>query len=90
MRIVIKKFGKADCRPCKILANYLTEINFEELDTELVEVDINENPEVVERYKLSSVPVLVFERNGMEIARLNGLIPPDEVKDVIEYAKYKK
>jgi thioredoxin 1 len=85
--ITIKKFSRPGCRPCSILANYLNEVNFAEHDAELVNVDIYENPDAVEKYGLSSVPVLVFERNGLEVTRMIGLHPADAVIDAIQYAK---
>jgi thioredoxin 1 len=85
--ISIKKFSRPGCRPCSVLANYLTEIDFAKYDAELINVDIAEQPEAVDKYKLTSVPVLVFERNGLEITRMIGLHPADAVIDAIEYAK---
>jgi thioredoxin-like negative regulator of GroEL len=85
--ITIKKFSRKDCRPCKALANYLGEIDLFTVGATLENIDIEEHPEVIEQYDLSSVPVLVMERSGVEVHRLTGLRPIDEVIDAIEYAK---
>jgi thioredoxin 1 len=85
--ITIKKFSKPGCRPCTILANYLTEVDFDAHGATLENIDISQQPGAIDRYKLTSVPVLVFERNGVEVARLNGLVNPQEIIDTIEHAK---
>jgi thioredoxin 1 len=56
-------------------------------DAELVNADIAEQPELIEKYGLSGVPVLLFFRNGVEVTRLIGLRPTEEIIDAIEYAK---
>jgi thioredoxin 1 len=85
--IEIKKFSRPGCRPCAILYNWISEINLESHGAKLTEIDISEQPDAVDKYKLSSVPVLVFERNGLEVHRLVGLRPVDELIDAIEHAK---
>jgi thioredoxin 1 len=88
--ITIKKFSRNDCRPCKALANYLGDMDLFGLGATLENVDIEEHPEVIEQYGLSSVPVLVMERSGVEVNRLIGLRPPEEIIDAIEHAKVAK
>lgn len=85
--ITIKKFSKANCMPCKVLANYLGEIDLFNAGATLVNIDISEQPEAVDQYGLTSVPVLVFERNGLEVHRIVGLRGTDEIIDAIEHAK---
>jgi thioredoxin 1 len=85
--ITIKKFSRNDCRPCKALANYLGDMDLFGLGATLENIDIEEHPEVVEQYGLSSVPVLVMERSGVEVNRLIGLRPTEEIIDAIEHAK---
>jgi thioredoxin 1 len=88
--ITIKKFSRQDCRPCKVLANYLGEIDLFGLGATLENIDIEENPEVIEQYGLSSVPVIVMERSGVEVHRIIGLRPTEEIIDAIEHAKVAK
>lgn len=85
--INVIKFSRPGCVPCRALSNYLSDINLADLNATLTEIDITEQPDVIDRYQLSSVPVLVFERNGLEVHRLVGLRPVDEIIDAIEYAK---
>jgi thioredoxin 1 len=85
--IKIIKFSKKDCRPCAALSNYLGGIDLFNLGATLENIDITENPEVIDKYGLTSVPVLVMERSGVEVNRIIGLRPPEEIIDAIEHAK---
>jgi len=85
--ITIKKFSRPGCRPCAALANYLGDIDLFTAGAALVNIDITEQPEVIDQYGLSSVPVLVFERSGVEVGRLVGLVGTEEILDAIEHAK---
>jgi thioredoxin 1 len=85
--ITIKKFSKPDCRPCAALANYIGEIDLFNAGATLINIDITEQPEVINQYGLTSVPVLVMERNGVEVGRIVGLVGTEEIIEAIEFAK---
>jgi thioredoxin 1 len=87
MIITIKKFSKPGCRPCAALANYIGDIDLFNAGATLENIDITEQPEVIDQYGLTSVPVLVFERSGVEVHRITGLRPTEEIIDAIEFAK---
>ncbi|CAM3634097.1 thioredoxin family protein [Mesobacillus zeae] len=87
MIIVMKKFSKPNCRPCQALANYIGDIDLFNVGATLENIDISEHPEVIDQYGLTSVPVLIFFRNGVEVHRINGLRPTEEIIDAIEFAK---
>jgi thioredoxin 1 len=85
--ITIIKFSKPNCTPCKVLANYLTEIDFAEHNVKLESIDIADQPEAIDQYGLTSVPVLAFFRSGVEVTRIIGLRPVEEIVSAIEHAK---
>lgn len=87
MIVTMKKFSKPNCRPCQALANYIGDIDLFNAGATLENIDISEKPEVIDQYGLTSVPVLVFERNGVEVHRITGLRPTEEILDAIEFAK---
>jgi thioredoxin 1 len=90
MIITIKKFSKPGCRPCAALANYIGDIDLFNAGATLENIDITEQPEVIEQYGLTSVPVLIFFRSGVEVHRITGLRPTEEIIDAIEHAKVAK
>jgi thioredoxin 1 len=87
MIVTIKKFSKPSCRPCAALANYIGDIDLFNAGATLVNIDITEQPEVIDQYGLTSVPVLVMERNGVEVGRIVGLVGTEEIIEAIEFAK---
>lgn len=92
-QIEIHKLSKPGCRPCQVIG-YALAAEAEELaklNAVVIEHDITEEPEILEKYSkkqpITGVPVLIFERNGMEMTRLNGMVNIREVFDAIEFAK---
>ena len=72
------KFGAEWCNPCKALAPILTEI-------ETVEYDVDETPiEVLQQYKIRNIPVLVIEKDGVEIWRHVGTISKEDLESKIK------
>lgn len=92
--ITIRKYAKADCTPCKIVAAYLrSESEFiAEQNIEVEEIDIMTDLTEAERQALpfTSVPVIEFYRNGVKMATSYGLSIPDEFRDCVEIAKEAK
>ena len=81
--IKVIKFSKDNCRPCQMLAKELAKLDFEKLGATFEEFDVEKYPEAVDNYDLFSVPVLVFEKDGKEITRLNGYVPVELVVETI-------
>jgi len=90
--IEIIKLEKDGCAPCKWLGRTLADnaARLESEGTTLTTLNINENPSLIDEYKITSVPVLVFKRNGVEMTRVHGNVNFDDVLAAIEYAKFKK
>jgi thioredoxin 1 len=96
--ITIKKFSRNGCRPCQALANFIGDIDLVNAGATLENINISDeqikigeevlpSEEVVEKYKLQSVPTLIFERSGVEVGRIVGLVGTEEIIDAIEFAK---
>ena len=68
-----------DCAPCKVLKNFLTQ---EEIP--FTEINLSENPDKIEHYKVMSTPVTVLEEDGEEITRVQGF-NPEQVEELAEY-----
>lgn len=88
--VTIKKLVGNNCKYCAILGNYLSEIDLESEGATLEEINVSDQPEVAEQYGIMNVPVLVFERNGIEISRSVGLVPVEQIVDSIQHAKEAK
>jgi len=88
-QIKIRKLSKPNCRPCQVLGYALAEemTELEALGATVIEHDITQETELVDKYKITSVPVLIFERNGIEMARINGICNITEVFDAVKQAR---
>lgn len=90
--IEIIKLEKDGCPPCKWLGRTLAD-NAERIESEgatLTTLNISEMPHLIDEYKITSVPVLVFKRNGAEMTRVHGNVNFDDVLAALEFAKFKK
>lgn len=71
------KFYSDTCIPCRLL-----EQNLQKTDIEYISVNCNDNNEsLIEKYNISSVPVLIKEEDGKEIDRHNGVMTVQQIKD---------
>lgn len=57
------------------------------VNTDLAQDGDDEDLTLVDKFGISSTPVLIFFRNGVEMTRLAGKVAFAEVLDAIDYAK---
>ena len=91
-QIEIIKLEKDGCSPCVWLGKTL-EANATRIESEgttVTTLNVSEAPHLIDEYKITSVPVLVFKRNGIEMTRVHGNVNFDDVLAAIEFAKFKK
>lgn len=77
----VLKFSASWCRPCKILA-----MTMKELDDNTVpinDIDIDENLEIATKYGIRSVPTLILLENGNEVKRVSGTLTLLKLKEFI-------
>ena len=83
-KLVIADFYSDSCVPCKRMSPLLAET--EEEDTEgikLVKLNINFDGETAQKYNVTSVPTLVFFKDGAEKARLTGAVKKSQLSETI-------
>ena len=77
----ILKFSGSWCGPCRVLKNTLS--NFIRVPVE--EIDVDENQEECIKYKIRTIPVLVYlDENGEELERTVGLQTLDQINAIID------
>ena len=86
--LVVVDFFATWCAPCQMLAPVLIELEKKYGDeVEFYKVNIDESEDAAIRYGVSSVPTLIFFKDGEEIDRQVGFADEDELSNWIEEMK---
>ncbi len=73
------------CGPCKMVTPFVEKIADEYDGKALVgKVNIDEEPELAQRFGVMSIPTLVFLKNGKEFDRKVGVMPPETFTNVLD------
>lgn len=83
---VLVDFFTSGCRPCKILAPILEEMEKDFGDVKFVKINAEDNGDYSDQLKVSSVPTLIFFASGQEKVRYEGLMPKTALRDWITEA----
>ena len=73
-KVIIEYFG-AGCGNCKAFEPILKQLEAEHADIEFVKKNSDENHDDVEKYEVTTLPTLVFLRDGEYVDKLPGLKP---------------
>lgn len=82
---VLVDFYASWCGPCKMLAPVIEELSNESVGEKVtfVKLDIDESPEIAERFTVMSVPTVVLFVNGTEVQRMVGVQPKEVIADAL-------
>ena len=81
----IVSFSAVWCGPCRMVAKTLTEIKREYGDKfEMGKLDIDVEKKTREKYKISSIPVIMIFKNGEMVKKIEGIKPIEEYKREID------
>lgn len=83
-KLVIADFYSDSCVPCKRMSPLLAETEEENPEgIKLVKLNINFDGETAQKYNVTSVPTLVFFKDGAEKARLMGAVKKAQLTETI-------
>ena len=83
-KLVIVDFWATWCGPCRMLSPLLDEVEEEMADKiVVVKVNVDDADEIAMRFRIMSIPTLLFFRNGQMVDRSVGAMPKSMLVDKI-------
>jgi thioredoxin 1 len=81
---VVVDFWASWCRPCHVMAPILRGLA-KEFESEIVfaKVDVENNRDLVDQFKIKNIPTLVLIRNGKEWDRISGVRSRSDLRKMI-------
>ena len=86
-KLRITKLSAPWCGPCRVLGDTIRGLDSEKIGDTLfaeVNIDTDETEEIGVECGIRGVPVLLFYKDGKEVARTTGAIPADDIYKKIE------
>ena len=71
--VTVKRFSAVWCGPCRQLGPVMNEIKGQFSNVKFEEIDVDTEPDLVEQYRVTSVPTVIIEKNGELFERFTGL-----------------
>ena len=75
----MKYFSATWCGPCKTFKPIMNEVASEGHSVQFI--DIDQQQDLTAKYNVRSVPTTVIEENGIEVDRIVGSVPKQQVLD---------
>ena len=73
------------CGPCKVLSPTLQELAQEEGDNlRIVKIDVDRNPKLATKYKISGVPTLMLFKKSELKWRQSGVLSLPQLKSIVQ------
>ena len=69
---VLVDFWASWCGPCRMLSPIIDEIAEETTDAKICKVNVDEQPDLAQRYGVMSIPTLILFKNGEAVERSLG------------------
>ena len=85
-KTILIDFFATWCGPCKMLAPVLEEVAPEFDDVEFVKVDVDECPELAQRYGVAVIPTLFVINGGEKVATTKGYMDADALRAFVSNA----
>lgn len=72
---VLIDFWAGWCGPCMMLSPVIEELASEVKDKKIAKVNVDEEPELAQKFGVMSIPTLVVMKNGEQVNRSMGVQP---------------
>ena len=80
--ICLVKIGTTWCGPCKVVQKNIENIEKQHSDVYFINIDADEaDDEILEKYSVRNVPVILFINNGELISKEIGILTEAQLED---------
>ena len=87
-QLVLVDFYADWCGPCKMMAPIIEELEGEyEGVAKVGKLDVDASPETSAKYKVMSIPTMLFFKNGEVVGSLVGAVPKTQIVDILDKNK---
>ena len=85
--VSVVDFNATWCGPCKMLGPVLEKLSDEITDVKFYAMDVDENPDIAEKFGIMSIPYVSVFRDGVKVDQNVGFIPEASMRSFIEKNK---
>ena len=72
------------CGPCRMLSPVIHEIGEERTDIVVGKINVDEEPELAEAFRIEAIPTLVAMKNGRVTGELCGAYPKEKILKLLK------
>ncbi len=87
--VVVVDFSASWCGPCKMMIPIFEEVSKEMKDVKFTKVDVDDNPDIAQKFGVMGIPTFIVFKNGKEVDRSTGAVPKSSLKAKLEAASKK-
>ena len=82
-RAVLVDFFATWCPPCKMLAPVLERIASSRAEFDIVKINVDENPDLANKYGIDVVPTMVVFKDGNPTSRISGYVEENKIIELM-------
>lgn len=82
--VSVVDFNATWCGPCRMLGPVLEKISDDMKDVHFYAIDVDENPDVAEKFGVQSIPFVAVFKNGEKVDQNIGFVPEDAMRAFIQ------
>ena len=80
---VLLDFRAPWCVPCRMVAPTVEEIASERVDIKVGKINVDEQPELANKFGIMSIPTLVVMKNGKIVQRVSGVRSKNTILEML-------
>lgn len=82
-KTVLLDFWASWCAPCRMVAPIIEEIAGERGDIKVGKINVDEEPELANKFSIMSIPTLVVMKNGKIVQQVSGARPKNAILEML-------